>query len=221
MTLRLSEPMDVEEALVTTAESPAVWVGDDHPIFRRGLTACLRAEGFRVAGDSSGLTPEPSLDGVDMLLFAADRTSLPVAARLGRASGVSLVALLDTASDSAVEAALEAGVSSLLVRSELTPSALSATLRMVARGNASLPAKLLGRLLDRAANGSRHGSTGLTMRELDVLRLLADGEDTREIAGLLSYSERTVKNVVHDVLVKMNCRNRAHAVALATRHGVI
>jgi DNA-binding NarL/FixJ family response regulator len=207
--------------MLTTSDPASVWVGDDHPIFRRGLTACLKAEGFRVAGDSSGLTPEPELRGVDLLLFAADSTSLQTAARLGRTSGVSLVAVLDSATDSAVEAAVEAGVSSLLVRSELTPAALAGTLRMVASGNASLPAKLLGRLLDRAANGSRHGSTGLTLRELDVLRLLADGEDTREIAGLLCYSERTVKNVVHDVLVKMNCRNRAHAVALATRHGVI
>ncbi|MDQ3735081.1 MAG: response regulator transcription factor [Actinomycetota bacterium] len=207
--------------MLMTSEPASVWVGDSHPIFRRGLTACLKAEGFRVAGDSAGLSPEPQLRGVDLLLFAADATSLQTAARLGRTNGVALVALLDAATDTAVEAALEAGVHSLLVRAELTPTALTATLRMVASGNASLPANLLGRLLDRAANGSRHGSTGLTLRELDVLRLLADGEDTREIAGLLCYSERTVKNVVHDVLVKMNCKNRAHAVALATRHGVI
>jgi DNA-binding CsgD family transcriptional regulator len=44
---------------------------------------------------------------------------------------------------------------------------------------------------------------------------------TREIAGALAYSERTVKNVVHDLMMKLNCRNRAHAVALATRQGVI
>ena len=54
-----------------------------------------------------------------------------------------------------------------------------------------------------------------------MLALLAEGSDTKEIAGRLSYSERTVKNIVHDLLVKMNCRTRAHAVALATRQGVI
>ena len=62
---------------------------------------------------------------------------------------------------------------------------------------------------------------GCRLRERDVLRLLADGHDTREIATDLCYSERTVKNVVHDVLMKLNCRTRAHAVALATREGVI
>jgi DNA-binding NarL/FixJ family response regulator len=61
----------------------------------------------------------------------------------------------------------------------------------------------------------------LTARELAVLQMLADGMATREIAEELSYSERTVKNVVHDLLEKLNCRTRAHAVALAIRHGVI
>jgi DNA-binding NarL/FixJ family response regulator len=62
---------------------------------------------------------------------------------------------------------------------------------------------------------------GLAGREVSVLRLLAEGESTREIAENLSYSERTVKNIVHDLLMKLDCRTRAHAVALATRQGVI
>ena len=51
--------------------------------------------------------------------------------------------------------------------------------------------------------------------------MLADGEDTRGIAQGLCYSERTVKNVVHDVLTKLSCRTRAQAVATATRAGII
>ena len=51
--------------------------------------------------------------------------------------------------------------------------------------------------------------------------MLADGESTRGIAQRLSYSERTVKNIVHDLLAKLNCKTRAHAVALAARQGVI
>jgi DNA-binding CsgD family transcriptional regulator len=61
----------------------------------------------------------------------------------------------------------------------------------------------------------------LSEREYDVLRMLADGESTRGIAQRLSYSERTVKTIVRDLLVKMNCKTRAHAVALAARQGVI
>nr|BFE71212.1 hypothetical protein GCM10020092_045130 [Actinoplanes digitatis] len=65
------------------------------------------------------------------------------------------------------------------------------------------------------------GPAGLNPRERSVLRLLADGMDTRGIAEDLCFSERTVKNVVHDVLTKLNCRTRAQAVAVATREGVI
>jgi DNA-binding NarL/FixJ family response regulator len=75
--------------------------------------------------------------------------------------------------------------------------------------------------LERLARPDAAGPAGLTAREREVLRLLAEGEDTRDIAGMLCFSERTVKNIVHDVLMKLNCRNRAHAVAMATRQGVI
>jgi len=54
-----------------------------------------------------------------------------------------------------------------------------------------------------------------------VLRLLAEGIDTLEIAQQLSYSERTVRNIIHGMLTRMKLRNRVHAVAYALRNGVI
>ena len=62
---------------------------------------------------------------------------------------------------------------------------------------------------------------GLSEREIEVLRLVADGLDTREIAARLCYSERTVKNVLHEVITRLQLRNRAHAVAYAVREGLI
>lgn len=198
-----------------------VWIDDPHPIFRRGLSACLRAEGFRVAGDSVGMEPLPQLNAVDVLLFAADRRTLRAAVRLCSTRSTALVAIIDDPLDDLVSEAIEAGVAAVLPRADLLPATLVSTLRAVLHGGAALPAAMLRRLLDHAASGGRGTSEGLTRRELEVLRLLAEGEDTRQIASAMSYSERTVKNVVHDVLVKMNCRNRVHAVALATRQGVI
>ena len=61
----------------------------------------------------------------------------------------------------------------------------------------------------------------LSPRETEVIRLLADGLDTSEIAVRLIYSERTVKNVLHSLLSRLNLRNRAHAVAFALRHDLI
>jgi DNA-binding NarL/FixJ family response regulator len=199
----------------------SVWIDDPHPIFRRGLGACLRSDGFRVIGDSVAFEPPPQLDGVDVLLFAAERRTLREAVRLSASNGTALVAIVGDPLDDLVSDAVESGVAAILLRGELVPATLAGAMRAVLHGTTALPARMLQRLLDRAAAGQRGVSGGLTGRELDVLRLLAQGEDTREIALALSYSERTVKNVVHDVLLKMNCRNRAHAVALATRQGVI
>lgn len=62
---------------------------------------------------------------------------------------------------------------------------------------------------------------GLADREVEVLRFLADGLSTKQIAAKLSYSERTVKSIVHSVVTRLNLRNRTHAVVYALRTGVI
>ncbi|MBC3844466.1 response regulator transcription factor [Streptacidiphilus sp. 4-A2] len=64
-------------------------------------------------------------------------------------------------------------------------------------------------------------ATGLERREVDVLRLLARGLGTQEIAQDLNYSERTVKNIIHGVLTRLKLRNRTHAVAFAMQHGAL
>src|SRR5438128_123328 len=63
--------------------------------------------------------------------------------------------------------------------------------------------------------------SGLTEREIQVLRLVADGHNTAEIARQLAYSERTIKNVIQDVITRFQLRNRSHAVAYAVRQGFI
>jgi DNA-binding CsgD family transcriptional regulator len=65
------------------------------------------------------------------------------------------------------------------------------------------------------------GLGGLSAREADVLRLAADGLDTGEIAVKLSYSKRTVVNIMHDVTSRFQLSNRTHAVAYAIREGLI
>lgn len=64
-------------------------------------------------------------------------------------------------------------------------------------------------------------TASLSRRDLNVLRLLADGQSTAEISVDLAYSESTIKNVIHDMVRQLGARNRAHAVALAIRAGVI
>jgi len=61
----------------------------------------------------------------------------------------------------------------------------------------------------------------MSEREIEVLRHLADGRDTAEIAEAMAYSERTIKNIIHEVTTRLNLKNRSHAVAYAMKSGII
>jgi DNA-binding NarL/FixJ family response regulator len=200
-----------------------VWLDDANPVFRRGLASCLIGDKFCVVGESTRLAPLPDLRSVDILVFDVEGSGLARSARLARETSTHLIGLADSVSEQLLLDAVEAGVAGVLARAGLTPDGFVSTLRTVTEGNGSLPAELLARLLGGLARdtGRPSGGSTLTRRERDVLRLLADGGDTRGIASTLCYSERTVKNVVHDTLMKMNCRTRAHAVAVAARQGLI
>jgi DNA-binding NarL/FixJ family response regulator len=63
--------------------------------------------------------------------------------------------------------------------------------------------------------------SGLSIREVDVLRLLADGLDTHQIGKELGYSERTIRNIIYAFTTRVRLRNRSHAVSYAMRTGVI
>jgi DNA-binding NarL/FixJ family response regulator len=83
---------------------------------------------------------------------------------------------------------------------------------------------LLGNLLKSVSAEGVNGRpplARLTEREQQVLALIAQGHPTREVAQELCYSERTVKNVLHDVVTKLNARSRSQAVAHAVREGLI
>lgn len=143
--------------------------------------------------------------------------------------GCSRVVLVVTRlEDAGLLAAVEAGACGILRRSEACSERIAEAVVTAARGDGSVPPDLLGRLLSQVSRLQRHvlaprglSLNGFTEREVDVLRLLSEGWDTSEIAGKLSYSERTVKNVIHDITARLQLRNRAHAVAYAMRAGVI
>lgn len=136
-----------------------------------------------------------------------------------------VVAQLD---DNALLTAIEAGVCGVVARSEATPERLVTAVRQVTTAGGVLSPRLVGRLLEQvsrlqkevlAPRGLR--LSGLSSRETDVLKLMAQGMEIREVAEKLSYSERTIKNTVHDILNRFELRNRAHAVAFAVREGLI
>ncbi|PPK63182.1 LuxR C-terminal-related transcriptional regulator [Actinokineospora auranticolor] len=114
----------------------------------------------------------------------------------------------------------------VLPRAAATSDRLVGGIRDAAAGRGALPPHQLGELLRQVGAAQREaprgmGASRLHARELDVVRLLADGHDTPGIAVRLRYSERTVKNIIHAMSVRLRLRNRAHAVAYAIRVGVV
>lgn len=114
----------------------------------------------------------------------------------------------------------------MLRTGEATPERIVEAVSAAASGAGSLPPDLLGGLLDCVGRLQREHEThhlfgALSERETSVLKLVADGLDTSEIAHQLSYSERTIKGIIHGITTRLQLRNRTHAVAFAVREGLI
>ncbi|WP_433328645.1 response regulator transcription factor [Spirillospora sp. CA-294931] len=193
------------------------------PLTREGAVSQLRRHSDIEVRDKPGHGSVALLveDGLGKDAFARLR-------RIVRGEGTRTVLVVGTIRENELLDVIECGVGAIVWRREATGHRLAQAIRVAARGEGDLPADLLGRLisqvgtLHRGAAGRAGTSTlGLAPREADVLRLVADGFDTAEIAGKLSYSERTVKNVMHGLTTRLHLRNRAHAVAYALRQGYI
>jgi DNA-binding NarL/FixJ family response regulator len=214
----------VAEPIPFREQIPVVVCAAD-PLSRAGIISQLR----RVNGFTIASVDDPPADAV--ALVVADGMSDEVAADLRalRGRGVARVVLLVArVDDRDLLAAVEAGASGVIRRSEATAGNMANAIRSAAAGEGTLSPDLLGRLLRQVGQLQRQvlaprGLTfsGLTERETAVLRLLAQGHDTAEVGRQLFYSERTVKNVIHDVTSRLELRNRAHAVAYAIREGLI
>jgi DNA-binding NarL/FixJ family response regulator len=194
------------------------------PLSRAGAISQLRAMGEVALAED-----DLPADGVALVVADEVDPETVQTIRGLRRRGVERIALLvGRLDDKGLLAAVEAGVGGVIRRSDASPHTLVSAIRSVASGDGLLPPDLLGRLLDQVGQLQRQvfaprGLTffGLTERELGVLRLLADGHDTAEVGKQLFYSERTVKNIVHDLTSRLELRNRTHAVAYAIREGLI
>ncbi|WP_338199151.1 response regulator transcription factor [Candidatus Nephthysia bennettiae] len=205
-------------------ERVQVFVAAGDPVSRDGAASLLRGQGVELVDDhrlDRDVVAVVVVDDVD------DQAAQEI--RSLRRRGVESVVVVATrVDDGGLLAAVEAGASGVLRRQESSPQNLLNSIHAAAAGEGSLPPDLLGRLLGQVGRLQRqvlspHGLTfsGLTEREVKVLKLLADGLDTSEVGRQLFLSERTIKNVVHDVTSRLNLRNRTHAVAYALRHGFI
>jgi DNA-binding NarL/FixJ family response regulator len=195
------------------------------PITLAGLTSYLATR-----PEVAVVAPE-ELTGQGVLVVAIDRMTPKVVTLLkgvGTGAVVPKVLVTSELKEADLLTAVECRVVAVLSRAAATGDKLVDSVLAAGAGGGVMPPDLLGELLEhvqRLQNEvlSPRGLTqsGLTPREIDVLRLMADGWDTAEIADKLCYSERTVKNVIYALTSRLNLRNRPHAVAYAMRAGMI
>jgi DNA-binding NarL/FixJ family response regulator len=160
------------------------------------------------------------------VLPAVDVAALDWLRGLRAGCGLPIVAVTGTAAPADLVKLAESGACAIVCRGEATAGRLVRAVQLAAAGRGDLPPALVRHLLDRIGTAHRDRlaargvpRAGLTGRERQVLRLLADGMSTSEVAARLAYPEQTVAGVVAGLMLRLNVRNRAQAVASAVRNG--
>jgi DNA-binding NarL/FixJ family response regulator len=206
-------------------ESIPVFVFATDPVSQIGIVGQLRVRPeVRVVGDTE-------VDSAQVAVLVSDEIDpelLRVVRAVQRNGCPRALLVVNRLDEAGMLAGIEAGVCGFLRRSETRPDTLVQGIRAAASGDGTVPADLLGRLLSQISLIHQQvlsprglSLSGLSDREVEVLKLLSDGHDTAEVARRLCYSERTVKNVLQDMTRRHNLRNRTHAVAYALRQGLI
>lgn len=204
-----------------------VIVVDDHPIVRQGLVSVLGDEDdLEVVGEASSgreavalaarLQPDvmlldlemPDLDGVE---------AIPQLLAAKPGLGILVFTAYDT--DERVLGAVRAGARGYLLKGA-SADEIARGIRTVYSGGSYLEPRVASKLLAEVSSPRTRG-TGLSEREREVLRLVAEGLPTKQIALSLSISERTVKFHINSIFHKLGADNRAQAVALAAQRGLL
>jgi DNA-binding NarL/FixJ family response regulator len=207
-----------------------VFVVDSHAIYRRGLVASLelleRVECVHQADGVRGAQEHAALSEADVLIVDPSITG-GAAFLVEVGEDLHVIACTSDCDDDSVISAVEAGAMGYLRKDTLTQDLLQAAIHAAEGGAAVVAPDVLAAMLRGAPSEAESGANPrfpeprLSEREQRVLALIAEGHPTREVAQQLCYSERTVKNVLHDVVTKLNARSRSQAVAHAVRDGLI
>jgi DNA-binding NarL/FixJ family response regulator len=198
-----------------------ILTADDHPLLRKGIAALVNTEPDMklIAEASNGQEaiekfrsyhPDvtlmdlqmPGLNGIE----AIDRI-------LSEFPDARIIVLTTYSGDAQVLRSLKAGARAYILKRQVHRELLD-TIRAVHAGQKRIPS-------DLAAELFLHSRNDLTPREIDVLQLIADGKANKEIGDHLSIGEASVKSHVANILSKLDARDRAHAVAIGLKRGII
>ncbi len=194
---------------------------DDHPLLRKGIAALVNAEDDMklIAEASSG---EEAVEKFrahrpDVTLMDIQLPGLNGIESIGRIRkefpNARIIVLTTYSGDVQVVRAIKAGARGYLLKRQVHRELLE-TIRAVHAGQRRIPQEIAVELVD-------HSRDDLTPREIDVLRLIADGNGNKEIADQLSIGEASVKSHVANILSKLEVKDRAHAVKVGLKRGII
>jgi DNA-binding NarL/FixJ family response regulator len=195
---------------------------DDHTIAREGLRSIItHEEDMDVVGEASNgeaalqLWNEVKPDITIMDLRLPGMSGLDAIHAIRRLHPeAKFIVLTSFVGDEQIHRALLAGVQGYLFK-DLVRRELIAAIRAVHQGRRYIPAEVSERLYENTPR------VDLTPREVDVLRIVAQGRSNKEIGTVLGISEFTVKGYVQSAIGKLNARDRTHAVILAMQRGLI
>ncbi|HEX8582440.1 MAG TPA: response regulator transcription factor [Acidimicrobiales bacterium] len=211
-----------------------VLVCDDHALFRRGLTMVLEGEDdIDVVGEAQdgeaavALAEEVAPDVVLMDVRMPKVSGIEATRRIAEAVPSTRILML-TVSDEEEDLyeAIKAGATGYLLK-EISIEEVAGAVRSVVGGQSLIPPSMASKLLTEFSNLARQAeerqqlAPRLTEREMEVLRLVAQGLSNRDIANRLAIAENTVKNHVRNILEKLHLRTRMEAVIYAVREKLL
>ncbi len=209
--------------MTNPVDSPiTILTADDHPLIRDGLAAVLRAQGgFDVVAEAANgeeaieayARLHPNIVLMDLRMPVMDGLTA-TRAILADDHDARIIVLTTYDGDEDIHRALAAGARGYILK-DMMRTDLVGAIRAVHRGQRGIPAPVAARLAEHTPR------IGLTPREIEVLRLVADGLSNAQIAERIGRTEGTVKVHLKNILQKLDVKDRTEAVTTALRRGFI
>ena len=202
-------------------------LADDHVLVRQGLKSLLEREGYQVVAEASdgqeavrhveSLQPDIAVMDISMPTL----NGLNAARQMSRSSPKTKTILLTQHDEGPyIREALEAGVRGYVLKNQVASDLLLA-IRQVSRGQVYLSPGVSSAVMEAYQSKSEKSKNPLTLRERQVLQLVAEGKSTKDVASLLGISVKTAESHRTRLMQKLDIHETASLVLYAVRHGIV